>query len=48
MNPLVVDNWKSALMAFGVGFVVAAVMTVFLHYGSTSLNTLAGKVAGTS
>jgi len=48
MNPLMVSDGKSALMAFGIGFVVAALITVLMHYLGGSLTTLGNKVAGLS
>jgi hypothetical protein len=48
MNPLRVDSLESAFLAFGAGFLAAVLVTIFLHYSANSLNSLAGKVAGTA
>lgn len=48
MNPLMVKNWESALAAFGIGVGVAVVVTLFSHYASATVSSLANTVAGTT
>jgi hypothetical protein len=46
MNPLHVDDWKSALMALGIGAGVGVIVTLVMYFLAPVVTSISTKVSG--